>query len=98
MQEVQQPYTGLAVLSGLFLLVLPVAEIVALLASPGPRRGGTASAAALGVAGGRGRGGSGNHRQLCLPQRHRRAAAERRVVVIQQCDGRDIHRGERPSP
>ena len=55
---------------------------------------GTASAAALGVAGGRGRGGSGNHRQLGLPQRHRRAAAERRVVVIQQCDGRDIHRGD----
>jgi hypothetical protein len=38
-QEVQQPYTGLAILSGLFLLVVPVAEIVALLASPGPRRG-----------------------------------------------------------
>ncbi len=39
LQEVQQPYTGLAILSGLFLLVLPAAEIVALLASPGPRRG-----------------------------------------------------------
>jgi hypothetical protein len=38
-QEVQQPYTGLAILRGLFLLVLPAAEIVALLASPGPRRG-----------------------------------------------------------
>ncbi len=38
-QELQQPYTGLATLRGLFLLVLPVAEIVALLASPGPRRG-----------------------------------------------------------
>jgi hypothetical protein len=38
-QELQQPYTGLAILRGLSLLVLPVAQIVALLASPGPRRG-----------------------------------------------------------
>lgn len=42
---VQGPYTGLGILTGpvllseLFLLVLPVAQIVALLASPGPRRG-----------------------------------------------------------
>jgi hypothetical protein len=42
---VQRPYTGLGILTGailvseLFLLVLPVAQIVALLASPGPRRG-----------------------------------------------------------
>jgi hypothetical protein len=42
---VQGAYTGLGILTGavllreLFLLVLPVAQIVALLASPGPRRG-----------------------------------------------------------
>jgi hypothetical protein len=42
---VQRPYPGLGILTGplllreLFLLVLPVAQIVALLASPGPRRG-----------------------------------------------------------
>lgn len=42
---VQRPFTGLGIvtgpvlLRGLFLLVLPVAQIVALLASPGPRRG-----------------------------------------------------------
>jgi hypothetical protein len=43
--HVQGPYPGLGILIGpvllsaLFLLVLPVAQIVALLASPGPRRG-----------------------------------------------------------
>jgi hypothetical protein len=43
--HVQGPYPGLGILTGpvllraLFLLVLPVAQIVALLASPGPRRG-----------------------------------------------------------
>jgi hypothetical protein len=43
--HVQGPYTGLGILTGpvllsqLFLLVLPVAQIVALLASAGPRRG-----------------------------------------------------------
>jgi hypothetical protein len=38
-QEIQEPYTGMLFFSVLFLLVLPVLELVALLASPGPRRG-----------------------------------------------------------